>query len=127
QYWPDARRFEMVTLPYQDFATMNASLEVLEEIGHAAVAARIASLADHLVRRAEEIGLMVVTPTDPARRAGIVAVRPSDPAATAERLTAAGVVFSLREGAIRLSPHVFTPVEHIDRAMDLIRAGHSAG
>lgn len=127
QYWPDARRFEMVTLPYQDFATMNASLEVLEEIGHAAVAARVASLADHLVRRAEEIGLMVVTPTDPARRAGIVAVRPSDPAAIAERLTAAGVVFSLREGAIRLSPHVFTPVEHIDRAMDLMRAGHSAG
>ena len=43
--WRDeARRFEQITLPYQDFAGMAASLELLHELGPAAVAAHVAAL-----------------------------------------------------------------------------------
>jgi cysteine desulfurase / selenocysteine lyase len=34
----DARRFEFITLPFQDFAGMNASLELIHELGPAAIA-----------------------------------------------------------------------------------------
>ena len=41
----DARRFEIITLPYQDFAGMNASLELLHELGADAIVAHTRRLA----------------------------------------------------------------------------------
>src|SRR5512145_3168712 len=39
-YRDDARRFEVITLPYQDFAGMNASLDLFFEVGLSEVYAR---------------------------------------------------------------------------------------
>ena len=64
--------------------------------------------------------MRLVTPPDPEHRAGIVAVAPRDPVAASERLTEAGVIHSLREGAIRLSPHFYNTEEEIDRALRLM-------
>ncbi|MBC7894063.1 MAG: aminotransferase class V-fold PLP-dependent enzyme [Cytophagaceae bacterium] len=123
-YWDDARRFEVVTLPYQDFSLMNASLELIHEAGPAAIAARIAQLTNRLVQWAlERDDMRLVTPPDPLRRAGIVAIAPRDPVAASTRLTAQGVGHSLREGAIRLSPHFFTPAGHVERALEVLGAG----
>src|SRR3712207_7575688 len=47
----DARRFEMVTLPYQDFAAMDAILALLESLGPACVESHVRALA---ARRSEE-------------------------------------------------------------------------
>jgi selenocysteine lyase/cysteine desulfurase len=119
--WPDARRFEMVTLPYQDFAVVNAALEVLAELGYLEVEARIRDLTQRLVDWASASPhVSLVTPADPRRRAGIVSVTPRHPVEASRRLAAAGVIHSLREGAIRLSPHVFTPMRHVDRAIELL-------
>ena len=41
----DAKRFEMITLPFQDFAGYNTSLELLLEVGIPAIAAHIAAVA----------------------------------------------------------------------------------
>ena len=121
----DARRFEQITLPYQDFAGMNASLALLEELGRDAVIAHVERAATRIVKWAEgRDDLTLVTPADPARRAGIVAVRPRDAVAASARLKEANVIHSLREGAIRLSPHCFTTDEEIDRALALlVRSG----
>jgi cysteine desulfurase / selenocysteine lyase len=117
----DARRFEMITLPYQDFAVMNASLELLQELGRDRVVARIAEHTARLVAWAQASSTVeLVTPAEPLQRAGIVSVAPRDPVATSRRLTDAGIIHSLREGAIRLSPHLFTPVSHLDRTIDVI-------
>ena len=114
----DARRFEVITLPFQDFAGMNASLELLFELGPAAVEAHVAALAGRVVRWAEgRDDVRLVTPADPARRAGIVSVAPRDPAAASARLTSAGVFHSLREGAVRLSPHCYNTEEEVDAAL----------
>ncbi len=117
-WWEDARRFEVITLPYQDFYGMNASLELLCELGPAAVAAHVERLATRIVEWSLDRGdVRLVTPADPARRAGVVAVAPRDPVAASERLTSAGVSHSLREGAIRLSPHCYNTEEEVDRAL----------
>ena len=118
EYWDDARRFEIVTLPFQDFAVMNASLALFHEVGPAAVAERVAEHADHIVDWCEgQPGMCLVTPRERARRAGVVAIAPPDPEGASRRLSAARVSHSLREGAIRLSAHFFTPRSHVERAL----------
>ena len=116
----DARRFEFITVPYQDFAGMNASLELIAELGPAAVSAHILSLADEIVRWAQENDVALVTPADPRRRGGIVSIRPRDGARVSERLREAGVVHSFREGAIRLAPHVYNSRDDVAKALALV-------
>jgi cysteine desulfurase / selenocysteine lyase len=117
----DARRFEVVTLPYQDFAGMNASLELLLEAGPDAVFARVAELAGRLVDWVDSRpDVRLVTPREPARRAGIVSFIPPDAARVSERLTSERVVHSLREGALRFAPHFYQTADEIDRATRLI-------
>lgn len=119
----DARRFEFITLPFQDFAGMNASLELLHELGPAAVSAHIVGLADHIVEWvAGRDDQALFTPAERSRRGGIVSVRPRDPQATSVRLRAVGVMHSLREGAIRLSPHAYNTIAEVDRVLEVIAA-----
>ena len=115
----DARRFEFITIPFQDFAAMNASLELFFELGPANVATHVAALADEIVRLNEgRRGVDIVTPLDRSHRAGIVSLRPRDGRKTSDALKAAGIVHSLREGAVRLSPHVYNTSDEIRKALD---------
>jgi len=120
-YRDDARRFEMITLPYQDFIGLNASLDLFLEVGLDEVYAQIDRLTMRIVRWASGApGVRLVTPPGREQRAGIVAVAPPDPVAASGRLTSAGVTHSLREAAIRLSPHFYNTEEEIDRALAVL-------
>jgi cysteine desulfurase / selenocysteine lyase len=117
----DARRFELITLPYQDFAGMNASLELLHELGPTAVADHVAQLTDIIVLwAAAQRDVHLVTPSVPRRRAGIVSLRMPNAAAVSAALKAANVAHSLREGAIRLSPHCYNTREEVRRTLQAI-------
>jgi cysteine desulfurase/selenocysteine lyase len=120
--WRDsARKFEFITLPYQDMAGMNASLELIHELGPAAVSAHTLRLAQAIVDWASDRDdVSLVTPADANRRAGIIAVRPRDPRAASARLSAAGVVHALRESGLRLSPHFYNTVDEVRRALAII-------
>ena len=123
----DARRFEMITLPYQEFAGMNASLELFFELGLTDVMAHVQRLADTIVAWASERDdVQLVTPSARERRAGVVSVAPRDAVAASARLTAAGVIHSLREGAIRLSPHFYNTVDEVERALGILAGEGSA-
>lgn len=117
-WFDDARRFEVITLPFQEFAGFNASLELFESVGwqrvHALVAERTAQIADWARRTP---GVRMVTPDDASRRAGIVAVEVPDVARVSAALLASGVPHALREGMIRLSPHFYTAPEDVERAL----------
>jgi len=116
----DARRFEFVTLPFQDFAAMNASLEMFTELGPANIARHIASLAGEIVMAAERRrDVEIVTPTDAKQRAGVVSLRPADGQKVSDALKAAGVTHSVREGAVRLAPHVYNTGAEIAKALDV--------
>lgn len=120
-YFADARRFEIMTLPAQDLVAMGQSLELLFEIGTGAVEAHVRSLTDRIVNWAQGRGdVRLITPPESKHRAGIVAVAPLDPRSTSQRLRAAGVVHSLREGAIRFAPHYYNTPDEIDAALTVL-------
>ena len=123
----DARRFEFITLPFQDFAGMNASLELIHELGPGAIAHHVASLADIAVLwAASQPEVELVTPSLPRRRAGIVSLRMPNAAAVSAALADASVSHSLREGAIRLSPHFYNTREEIRRTLQIIEGALSS-
>jgi cysteine desulfurase / selenocysteine lyase len=114
----DARRFEQITLPFQDFAGMATSLGLLRELGAESVAAHVAARVRELRDGADSAGIAVVTP--PGRMAGIVSLRPRDARATSARLRDAKVIHSVREETIRLAPHCYstsTEIELVSRAL----------
>jgi selenocysteine lyase/cysteine desulfurase len=119
-WYDDARRFEVGTLPYQDLAAFCASLELLVELGVSCIAAHVSGLVDAMMSGLRGAGATVVTPHEAQRRAGIVTVRVKNPGRATEQLARAGIVCALREGAIRLSPHLYTTREEIDRAMHVL-------
>ena len=117
--WRDsARRFEQVTLAYQDFCGMAASLDLLRELGAAAVSRHAVACAHALLTGARERGLGCVTPLE--SHAGTASVRPRDALATSARLEQAGVVHSVREGTIRLAPYCYTTGDDIARTLDAL-------
>ena len=120
-WFDDARRFEMITLPYQEFAGLNASIELFESVGWERVHALVSDRATQIVRWAEgRRDVQLVTPADPSRRAGVIAIRPADPVAASALLHAAQVPHALREGMIRLAPHFYTTPDDIERALSVL-------
>ncbi len=117
-FYPDARKFEVFTAPMHDLKAMAASLGLFLELGPGAVEAHVASLADHAVAWcAERSDVRLITPVERARRAGLLSIAVDDLAASSERLNRAGVSHTVREGGIRLSPHLYNTTADLDVAL----------
>lgn len=115
----DARRFELITLPYQDFAGMNTSLGLLLGLGVANIESHLRTLHQPILAWAARSGARVVSPLGP-RGSGIVCVAPDDVGASFRALKGAHVVCSMREGAIRLSPHAYNTYEEMERVIEVL-------
>lgn len=128
KFYDDARRFQINTLPAQDFAGLNASIEMFLELGPAAVENHIEGIVSEAVRwaQANRDSVRLVTPADPKKRAGVLAIAPRDPEAASQALREAKVFHSLREGAIRLSPHCFNTSTEMKRALEVLSEVSSA-
>lgn len=123
--WPDARRYEVITLPVQDFGAMNASLTLMLQLGLPAIAAHVRALHDPIVEWATRHGVAITSPVG-ARGSAILCLRPrGDAAAAFEAIRAAGVHCSLREGSIRLSPHCYTRPDEVARLVEVFQ--HALG
>ena len=115
----DARRFELITLPYQDFAGMNASLSLVLELGVERIQAHLRRLHEPLLAWAEQTGVRLASPLG-AHGSGILCFAPDDVGEAFRRLKAARIICSLREGAIRLSPHGYNTVEEMQRVVAVL-------
>src|SRR3989454_1068039 len=116
----DARRFEMVTLPFQDFYGMTASVGMLAELGIDDIAQYARTLHESVFRWADETGVRIVSPRADGHRSAIICLAPAHPVEAYHALKRAHVVCSLREGAIRLAPHCYNTVEELERVLDVL-------
>ncbi|MBW3654918.1 MAG: aminotransferase class V-fold PLP-dependent enzyme [Gemmatimonadetes bacterium] len=120
EWVPGARRFEVATQPWQDYAGMAESLELLAEAGPAQVRAHVLALLDPLAAFLEERGVEIVSDMRPERRSGIFSFRPADAAGAYQALSQAGVGCVLREGAVRLSAHLYNQPEDVGTVMNVL-------
>lgn len=117
----DARRFEVGTIPYQDIVGMNATLSLLLELGPARIERHVQALADRLVAWATGAKqVRLITPVETARRAGIVSMDTGDLDGDSQRLRAANVTHSVREGVIRLAPHFHNTMDEVDQVIRVL-------
>jgi selenocysteine lyase/cysteine desulfurase len=99
---------------------MTASLGLLREMGVERVAAHQRSLRKVLETATAGGGVTLASPTDARHDSGIWCVRTPDVGSAFARLRAAGVVASLREGSIRLSPHGYNTADEVARVADIL-------
>jgi selenocysteine lyase/cysteine desulfurase len=118
----NARRYELVTLPYQDFDALNHSLELILDHGVAAIAEHVRTLQAPLIAWAERHGVAVTSPLD-GHRSAILCLAPPEARARHAALRDAGIITSFREGSIRLAPHLFNSADEIERVVEVLEAG----
>jgi cysteine desulfurase/selenocysteine lyase len=122
----DGRRFELMTLPYQDFAGFNASVELLLEVGIDRIREHLATLHRPVLEWADRTGTRIASPRD-RHCSGIVCIVPEGVADAHRRLKAARIITTIREGAIRMSPHLYNTVEEMERVVETLEQGRTNG
>lgn len=118
---PDARRFELVTLPFQDLLGLCHSLDLLQALGVERIAAHLAAIGRPVLEWAAERGVRVVSPVGP-RGSGMICLAAETLPGAIAALRRAGITASLREGAIRLAPHCYNTREELERVVEVLAA-----
>ncbi len=110
---PDALRFWGGTPSVAPFILAAHAIEMLLDIGVAAIERHNQTLIDQLHRGvpAGNIASAIAT------RGNCVLVRVADSTAALQALTAAGIMADARDGCIRLSPHIYNDAADIDRLL----------
>ena len=115
----DATRFECGSLNTLGIYGLGATLDLLLELGIDQVEERIIALTDHLCEGLLSANCSVLSSRAPGEKSGIVTFIPGNgnPKALHRRLRDAGVICSLRNGKIRVSPHCYNDFGDIDRLL----------
>jgi kynureninase len=120
-YHPTARRFETGTHPAPIAFIAHGGLEIISEVGPAAIRARQRELTEYVIQRADSAGLPVRTPRNPELRGGVVNVGVGDRASKiSEALYERDVCVDSRRDGIRISPHFFNTEADIDRCFEAL-------
>jgi selenocysteine lyase/cysteine desulfurase len=117
-----ARRFDVPeAASFLNLAGFIASLSFLTRVGVGAVEVHARRLQDLLIRDLERTRLRVASDLTPERRSGILALEgpcPEETRALYRRLRDRGVLVSLRDNLIRVSPHIYNTRDDIDSLLD---------
>ncbi len=117
-----ARRFDVPeTAAFIHLSAFAASLEMLNRVRVPTIEAHVRRLHDRLLRGLDRTSLRVVSDVTPARRSTIVALAATSLEETHrifKRLGERGVLVSLRENRIRISPHIYNTPQDIDRVLE---------
>jgi selenocysteine lyase/cysteine desulfurase len=118
---PAARRFDGGTPPIINAYIARAGLEIIHEVGPAAIGAWTRTLSERLVTGGLDRGLELYGTRDIERKAPTTAFRVHGDSADVERrLRAHGVIASARGNVIRLAPHFYSTLEDVDRSLDAL-------
>ena len=114
---PTAGRYEGGTYNMVGLAGLAAALELLAEYGTEAIAARILEVTDALISELLQIGATIAGDLEPSHRSGILAftLPETDPQVIKRKLLEQGVVVNARQGRVRISPHVYTNDDDIQK------------
>jgi selenocysteine lyase/cysteine desulfurase len=121
----DAEKFEASVPNFVGVFGLSRSLDLFHSVGQAAITGRILALTDRLCEGLVQSGYRLLSPREPEEKSGAVTFVSARHGSKElhERLREARIIVSLREGAIRVSPHFYNTEDEIDR---LLAAVHDA-
>jgi selenocysteine lyase/cysteine desulfurase len=104
-------------------AGLEQSLELLLEVGQEHIACHLQQLTDRLAQQLMTFGYRMLTPLEPENRSGILTF--AHPQRSAQELfdalRAARIVSAVREGGVRLSPHLYNTRDDIDAVLNVLQ------
>lgn len=119
-----ARRWDLPeTSSFFNLATMEASLEFVLRTGPQIVWQHNLALLEQMIARLPVDRMVLASPREAERRGPYACVRARQPERTKElfeRLRAAKIFVSLREGALRVSPYLYNTEADIDRLISVL-------
>jgi selenocysteine lyase/cysteine desulfurase len=119
-----ARRWDAPeTANFINLAAMEASLEFIARVGIETIAARTERLVNFLIERLPRDCCVLASPADSQKRGAAICVAARKPERTGElhgRLREAQIYVSLREGALRISPHLYNTENDIARLIGVL-------
>ncbi len=120
-----ARKFE--SMGQRDdarLAALDTAAEFLDSIGQQRIEARVLELAKALKDRVADLGVNLVTPPEPELSGGVCIIE----APEENRRKAVEILYrdwgiaAAPTGGLRLCPHIYNTMEHIDRAVRAVKA-----
>ncbi len=114
-----ARRFECGSPNMLGIHALHSSVALSLQTGIEPIFNMVSSKIQYLIDKLIELGAVIVSEIRPEKRAGIMAFRFEDDDINARyrHLQDNGVICALRGGAIRFSPHFYTPQAILERAV----------
>jgi selenocysteine lyase/cysteine desulfurase len=116
-----ARRFEHGQLNFSGFAGMNESFRMLEGVNIRKIERRIFNLTDQIIDNIKEMkNLEIDSCLLPDHRSGIIKLKCKNPEKVNGMLRRKGVVISVRDKGLRISPHFYNTPEEIEKFLTLL-------
>jgi selenocysteine lyase/cysteine desulfurase len=119
-----AERFEGGSPNSVGITGLGASLAMIHELDPANIGAAVLDLTQWTVERLKQLGAKVASPDDAAHRSGIVSfdLPGQDVQEIRRRCLAAGIIVSVRNGRLRISPHGYNNEGDIERLLDVLKS-----
>jgi selenocysteine lyase/cysteine desulfurase len=119
-----ARRYEEGCKNFVGIAALNASLDLIEEIGIENIEKQVKDVTDYLCERARAKGCEIVSPRDNDQWSGIVLIRlpKQDPAELAEKLREDLILVHSMRGCLMLGTNFYNNFDDVDRVVARIEA-----
>jgi cysteine desulfurase / selenocysteine lyase len=116
----DARRFHGGMPAFGPIFVLEEAIAALRGIGIDTIEAHVARLSRRLMAGLADLGVVPLTPSAPDRRAGIVAFESPSFADLAADLDRSGVDVWARDGRVRISFHLYSTDDDIDRCLEVL-------
>ena len=114
EYAPDIRRFLNGTPNIPAMYSARSGYEIVNEIGVAAIRAKSQRQTQRLIALADEAGLTVRSPRDPATRGGTIILDVPNAREVTAELGRRQILVDFRPGAgIRIAPHLYTSDDEV--------------
>jgi selenocysteine lyase/cysteine desulfurase len=118
---PNARRFEYATANFLGVTGLSASLELLLEAGIEKIEKHLLNLGSRLIQGLQDQGLQFNGAEVKQHLSGIYSFAGKKMDGLFNYLEGQGIVCSLRNGMLRISPHFYNTIEEIDELIENVK------
>jgi len=116
----DARMFEQGTRNVIGISALSENVKILLQIGLENVENQILGLHEGLRQGLKDMNYEILTP-DRLTRSGIITARPKNAGDLYNLLRAKKIIISLRNNALRFSPHFYNTEKEIEKMFNVLR------